>query len=177
MCVQLTGHPPTQSTTAHQVWRLSRAVRRAGAEEGTGTEPRIPRQSGGRLWKPTLTPFFGGQKRQPVVLMRPAKAVPSSQSPQSPVCWSPGVFRNGVSKAAVISLTKLLAQELGPKGIRLNSIAPGWTTSEMTTEYLDSSDGKANVASLPLGRHGKPEDRYPSNSGPFAEVDHERRRP
>lgn len=63
-----------------------------------------------------------------------------------------------VSKAAVISLTKFMAQEFGPKGIRVNTIAPGWTTSEMSADYLNSSDGQANVASLPLGRHGEPED-------------------
>lgn len=74
-----------------------------------------------------------------------------------------GLSAYGVSKAAVISLTKLLAQELGPKGIRVNSIAPGWITSEMTAEYLQSEDGIANTSALPLGRHGEPEDL----DGPF----------
>ena len=69
----------------------------------------------------------------------------------------------GISKAAVISATKLLAQELGPKGIRVNTIAPGWVMSEMTTDYLHSPDGIANVAALPLGRHGEPSDL----DGPF----------
>lgn len=74
-----------------------------------------------------------------------------------------GLSAYGVSKAAVISLTKLLAQELGSKGIRVNTIAPGWIMSEMTTEYLHSPDGIANTTSLPLGRHGEPEDL----DGPF----------
>lgn len=69
----------------------------------------------------------------------------------------------GISKAAVISATKLLAQELGPQGIRVNTIAPGWIMSEMTTDYLHSPDGMANVAALPLGRHGEPGDL----DGPF----------
>lgn len=69
-----------------------------------------------------------------------------------------GMAAYGVSKAALIAATKLLAQEFGPKGVRVNSIAPGWITSEMTADYLSSPDGIANVTSLPLGRHGEPED-------------------
>lgn len=69
-----------------------------------------------------------------------------------------GIAAYGVSKAAVIAATKLLAQELGPKGIRVNTIAPGWTTSEMTTEYLQSPGGIADMAALPLGRHGEPDE-------------------
>lgn len=63
-----------------------------------------------------------------------------------------------MSKTALIAVTKLLAQELGPKGVRVNSIAPGWTTSEMSAGYLQSPEGIANVTSLPLGRQGEPDD-------------------
>lgn len=69
-----------------------------------------------------------------------------------------GIAAYAVSKSALIAVTRLLAQEFGPKGIRVNSIAPGWTTSEMTTDYLQSPEGIAYVTSLPLGRHGEPED-------------------
>ena len=64
----------------------------------------------------------------------------------------------GISKAAVIQATKLLALELGPSGIRVNSIAPGWVMSEMTEEYLSSPEGQAAGASRPLGRYGQPSD-------------------
>ena len=69
----------------------------------------------------------------------------------------------GISKAAVIHATKLLALELGPSGIRVNSIAPGWVASEMAEEYLSSPAGEADGASHPLGRHGEPSDL----DGPF----------
>ncbi len=74
-----------------------------------------------------------------------------------------GLAAYGITKAAVISATKLLAQEFGSKGIRVNTIAPGWIMSEMTADYLHSEDGIANVKSLPLGRHGMPSDL----DGPF----------
>lgn len=69
-----------------------------------------------------------------------------------------GIAAYGVSKSALIAVTKLLAQELGPKGVRVNGIAPGWTASEMSAGYLQSPEGIANVTSLPLGRQGEPED-------------------
>jgi 3-oxoacyl-[acyl-carrier protein] reductase len=69
-----------------------------------------------------------------------------------------GLAAYGVSKSALISATKLMAQEYGQKGVRVNSIAPGWIMSEMTADYLGSADGVANTTSLPLGRHGDPSD-------------------
>ena len=60
----------------------------------------------------------------------------------------------GLAKTALIAATKLLAQELGPHGIRVNTIAPGWVLSEMTSEYLQSPEGEAAMSGLPLGRHG-----------------------
>ena len=69
-----------------------------------------------------------------------------------------GIAAYGVSKAALIAATKLLAQEFGPKGVRVNSIAPGWTMTEMAAGYLQSPDGIADMAAMPLGRHGEPEE-------------------
>lgn len=69
-----------------------------------------------------------------------------------------GMAAYAVSKTALIAATKLLAQEFGPGGVRVNSIAPGWITSEMTADYLRSPEGIANVTSLPLRRHGEPDD-------------------
>lgn len=61
------------------------------------------------------------------------------------------------SKAAVIGLTKALAKELGPSGIRVNCVAPGPILTDMLTQF-DFIDLDAVAADVPLGRLGQPED-------------------
>ena len=61
------------------------------------------------------------------------------------------------SKGAVIALTKALAQELGPSGVRVNCVAPGVILTDMCAgidpEILENMAGEN-----PIGRNGKPED-------------------
>ena len=102
--------------------------------------------------------FFGSQEaaRRMIAAGKPGAIVTISSIAGLVV---PVVFAAyGISKAAVIQATKLLALELGPSGIRVNSIAPGWVMSEMTEEYLSSPEGQAAGASRPLGRYGQPSD-------------------
>ena len=61
------------------------------------------------------------------------------------------------SKAAVIGLTKALAKELGPSGIRVNCVAPGPILTDMLLE-LSHIDFDALADEVPLGRIGTPED-------------------
>lgn len=61
------------------------------------------------------------------------------------------------SKAAVIGLTKSLAKELGPSGVRVNCIAPGVIETDMLARF-DEADRAALAAETPLGRLGRPED-------------------
>ncbi|MFQ5955540.1 MAG: SDR family NAD(P)-dependent oxidoreductase [Kiloniellales bacterium] len=62
------------------------------------------------------------------------------------------------SKAGVIHLTKALALELARHRIRVNAIAPGYFSSEMTEAWLDSKAGQAMVKTIPQRRVGQPED-------------------
>jgi NAD(P)-dependent dehydrogenase (short-subunit alcohol dehydrogenase family) len=63
------------------------------------------------------------------------------------------------TKAAVDHLTRGLAVELGPLGIRVNAVAPGLTRTDMTAALCADEAAVAGVvADTPLGRLGEPED-------------------
>jgi 3-oxoacyl-[acyl-carrier protein] reductase len=63
------------------------------------------------------------------------------------------------TKGAIISMTKSLAAELGPRGITVNCVAPGWVLTDMTTEPLSDAKLRRKVRGLiPLGRVAAPEE-------------------
>ncbi|MGA1369611.1 MAG: SDR family NAD(P)-dependent oxidoreductase [Blastocatellia bacterium] len=64
------------------------------------------------------------------------------------------------SKGGVISLTKSLAVELAPRGIRVNCVAPGWVDTEMSASALqaDLAARQSVLRTIPLGRIASPED-------------------
>ena len=63
------------------------------------------------------------------------------------------------TKGALISYTKSLAAELGPRGIRVNCIAPGWVETDLTREALSDPQRRRQIEeSIPLGRVAQPED-------------------
>jgi len=72
----------------------------------------------------------------------------------------PKVIAYSASKTAIDGLTRAMAVELGPKGIRVNAIAPGFIYSEMTAKALDSDpERKAKVFNrTPMGIMGQPSD-------------------
>jgi 3-oxoacyl-[acyl-carrier protein] reductase len=61
------------------------------------------------------------------------------------------------AKAGVIGLTKALAKEVGPSGIRVNAVSPGVVMTDMMSGFTDE-DINALKESIPLGALGKPED-------------------
>jgi NAD(P)-dependent dehydrogenase (short-subunit alcohol dehydrogenase family) len=65
----------------------------------------------------------------------------------------------GPSKAAVIMLVRVLAQELGRDGIRVNAVSPGMVRTGMTmAAYADPQVAAERDALVPLGRVATPED-------------------
>ncbi|MGV8864690.1 MAG: SDR family NAD(P)-dependent oxidoreductase [Pseudomonas sp.] len=67
------------------------------------------------------------------------------------------------TKAAIVAMTKVLSNELGPRNIRVNAIAPGATESEglHALGIFGSDFLNGMIAQTPLGRLGQPEDIAP----------------
>ena len=70
---------------------------------------------------------------------------------------NPGQVNYSSSKAALNGFTKSLAKELGSRNITVNSVAPGFIETDMTS-YLDDSAKKDLIETIPLKRLGRPED-------------------
>ena len=86
----------------------------------------------------------------------------SSIASQTPV---PNSSLYSATKAAVDAMTAALAKELGPRKIRVNTVAPGYTDTEGNQKvgFVGSAAAEALVAATPLGaRFGRPEEIAPA---------------
>jgi len=80
----------------------------------------------------------------------------------------PNLILSNSVRMATAGLTKSLAQELGPEGIRFNSILPGWTATERVRNLMEhraqinatspEEEFKKQTAAIPLGRMGDPQE-------------------
>lgn len=81
----------------------------------------------------------------------------ASTAAKVPVVAAGGAY--SVSKAGVWMLTKVLARELAPAGIRVNAIGPGYIETPMTAPLrADEARQRMALAQTPLGRMGRPEE-------------------
>jgi 3-oxoacyl-[acyl-carrier protein] reductase len=78
---------------------------------------------------------------------------------------SRGAFRGepdqpayGASKAAIVAFGQSLARALGPHGIAVSAVAPGFTETDMAAEALAGENGDRRRAESPLGRVATPEE-------------------
>lgn len=66
----------------------------------------------------------------------------------------PGQVNYSAAKAALIGATKALAQEVAPRNITVNAVAPGFIQTDMTKEFPEDELKRL----IPVGRFGKPEE-------------------
>jgi len=71
------------------------------------------------------------------------------------ITGNPGQLVYSASKGAIIALTKTAAKELGPRGIRVNAIAPGMIDTDMMRSIGDIYL-QHHISNIPLGRLGRP---------------------
>lgn len=102
----------------------------------------------------TLNGFFGVTRRvlKNMMIKRCGRII--NMTSLSGLKGMPGQVNYSAAKAALIGATKSLAQEVAPRKVTVNAVAPGFISTDMT-EGLDEASLKKMV---PVGRFGKPEE-------------------
>ena len=100
---------------------------------------------------------FNATKAASECMVARGKGVILSTSSMVSISGQPSGFAYPASKFAVNGLTVSLARELGPKGIRVNAVAPGITETDMM-KAVPKEVIEPMIARIPLRRLGKPED-------------------
>lgn len=91
------------------------------------------------------------------MMMRRKKGAIINIASVSGIIGNMGQLNYSAAKAGVIGLTKAAARELAPRGIRVNTVAPGFIVTDMTDKIPDDlKDGM--LRSIPLGRFGEAEE-------------------
>ncbi|MSP11412.1 MAG: SDR family oxidoreductase [Chloroflexi bacterium] len=116
------------------------------------------------LWRRTLdvcltSAFLGAKYAIPVMQRQQGGAIINISSVNSLVA-TPGMPAYTAAKGGMTALTRQLAVEYGPDGIRTNEIRPGLIATPETVETVlaDSAEERAALESCPLRRVGQPED-------------------
>lgn len=102
--------------------------------------------------------FFFTQGIAPKMLEHGAGSIVNIASVSS-LRGHPNLAPYAASKGGIAQLTKVLANEWAPSGVRVNSIAPGYVQTKLTQEYLaDPTVKESIVKKIPMGRVGAPDE-------------------
>jgi NAD(P)-dependent dehydrogenase (short-subunit alcohol dehydrogenase family) len=101
---------------------------------------------------------FGMRAAGPILLEKGSGSVVNIASVDG-FMVEPQIAYYNAAKAAVISLTKSVALEWAPKGVRVNAVAPGWIDTPMNqAEREDAEAERAILSQVPMARWGRPEE-------------------
>jgi 3-oxoacyl-[acyl-carrier protein] reductase len=129
---------------------------------GGGSKPMPFVEIAEQDWRSSLdqnltSTFFVLQCFLPALLARGSGAIVTMASAGGRIAAGAPVAY-GAAKAGVIMLTRHLASEMGPQGIRVNCISPSAVLTERTASRIPPERQQQMLAAFPLGRLGQPED-------------------
>ncbi len=101
-------------------------------------------------------PFYCSRAALPGMLQRGSGSIVMISSRLGQIGW-PELPHYSAAKAGLLGLTKSMAREVGPQGVRVNAVAPGFTITDMTRDIVDTEAGRRRLAELPARRFPEPE--------------------
>jgi 3-oxoacyl-[acyl-carrier protein] reductase len=116
------------------------------------------------LWRQVIdlnltSTFFVSQAAAPGMVERKRGTIVNMSSLAAHNGGGPGALAYAAAKGGVISLSKAMAKELAPHGVRVNCVAPGLIgETQFHARYTSPEVFEATARSVPLGRAGTPED-------------------
>ena len=116
------------------------------------------------LWRQVIdlnltSTFFVSQAAAPGMVERKRGAMVNMSSLAAHNGGGSGALAYAAAKGGVIALTKAMAKELAPHGVRVNCVAPGLIgETQFHARYTSREVFEATVRSVPLGRAGTPEE-------------------
>ena len=138
--------------------RLDVLINNAGIWDGDDARRLTRRQWGAVLETDLTSAFFVSQAVAPIMIRRRYGKIINIAS-TSGVLALPHGAAYGSAKAGLLHLTRILAVEWGPHGIRVVGIAPGLFRTDMTRDlFADRPWVRRRAAEIPLRRFGEPED-------------------
>ena len=103
--------------------------------------------------------FLCCQAVAPSMIARGAGAIVNMSSLAAHNGGGPGAFAYSAAKAAIVALSKGIAKELAPKGIRVNCVSPGLIgQTQFHGRFTPPDAFEAAAKTVPLGRAGSPDD-------------------
>jgi 3-oxoacyl-[acyl-carrier protein] reductase len=102
-------------------------------------------------------PFYCSRAVLPAMVERRSGSIVMISSRLGQIGF-PELAHYSAAKAGLLGLTKSLAREFGPRGVRVNAVAPGFTVTDMTRHLVETDSGRHRLAELPARRFPEPED-------------------
>ena len=155
----LTNHEEVHAAftdIANRYGRLDILVNNAGVSESTPLE-HYTEETFDKVFDLNVKGVYSASKAAAEIMAKQHSGVILNTSSMVSITGQPAGFAYPASKFAVNGITLSMARELGPKGIRVNAVAPGITETDMMKAVPKEVIGPM-IARIPLGRLGQPED-------------------